>query len=272
LKTNAAQTRKPITAIEGNSSRLFRDILTNNSQYLSAASIFVALVEADYSAQIGILKCANIVTRAFVPIHHSIVLFVDNVDEYFKPTLENKSRFPGDTDAYYRTRSNDIWTIAQAALAGAAYDIHKSNSHVKVFCTIRREAFLRLNEYDDQYAQILGCTIEIEYDRHDLLAIFSKNIDLMSDSDLATPSAANPIGQFVGAQTSAMRHRFVDKEEDAFNFVLRHTFYRPRDLMLIGQALPNNGTMYQPPLGYDPNCLLNNLISVNYLMDGCQLQ
>src|SRR5581483_2490605 len=157
------------------------------------------------------------------------------VDEYFEPVMERRGLEVDDSEnSHHRNRSNDIWVVAQLGLAGAAYTFYKANSHIKIFCTIRREAFLKLHEYTPEHTQILGRTVEIEYDRRDFEEIFKKNIRLMDSDNLFPDQGSNPMNQFFGPNSNGFMHRVVDQKESAFNYIMRHTFYRPRDLMAIG--------------------------------------
>lgn len=242
IKTSARNAKRDISVQLKDVHPLLFEFLTNDEDYPSAATIFVALVEADHRMQIAVIMGSSILARRFNSIRNQISLFIDNVDEYFKPILEDKSIENDDSvylknNEYYRNKSNEIWTIAQISLAGAAYEFHKTNSHVKIYCTIRREAFLRIDEFDDQYQQILGSTLEIEYSKEDFLEIFKKNVRLMDRDALFPVSADNETAQFFGPENVRIRHRFVDKDEDSFEYLMRHTFYRPRDMMVLGKSI-----------------------------------
>ena len=44
---------------------------------------------------------------------------------------------------------------------------------------------------------------------------------------------------FCGPLHKELDHRLVDQTETMFGYILRHTFYRPRDLMVMGRAIAN---------------------------------
>ena len=91
------------------------------------------------------------------------------------------------------------WTLAQLALARAAFDIDRLNTHVRVYAALRREAWLRLADVDAGAAQMNGRVVEIAYTNDDLREIFLKNIALEPPGRLCDRTARDPIARFVGA-------------------------------------------------------------------------
>jgi hypothetical protein len=217
---------------------LLQQIFEPVSNFKSATTIFVSLFTAAHPEQIECLRHTDAISRSFQQIRAPTFLFIDNVDEYFKPALEQRavdSQSPHET--HYRARDNAIWTLAQLGLVGAAYEFHKVNSHIKVYCTIRREAFAQISVHEDLSMQIRGHTIEIDYQHRDFRAIFDKNVGLLPRSRLAEWDAPDPLIRFFGRANTQLKHRHIDRAENPFEFMLRHTFYRPRDLMALGAAI-----------------------------------
>jgi hypothetical protein len=56
----------------------------------------------------------------------------------------------------------------------------------------------------------------------------------MQREDLTQPREATPIARFIGASNAMIVNPITKKSEFFYDFVLRHSLYRPRDLMLIG--------------------------------------
>ena len=170
----------------------------------------------------------------FNRINTQIVFFIDNVDEYFRPVLEDRSARTSGRHSLYRNRSNAVWSLAQIALVTVAYELEKTNHHIKIYCTIRHEAFLKMPEVESDAFQISGRCTKIEYTRDDLEKIFVKNIDITPKERLVELDGADPMSRLVGEANKLVDHRFVAKPEHIFDYFLRHTLYRPRDLMFIG--------------------------------------
>jgi len=237
IKLDARTSGRSPTAQEEQCDPWIKEKLLNEKFFNSPTILFTTLVEADYTTQLRVIESARSLNFLFDAIRTPIAFFIDNVDEYFNPIVGDRALDSSRPQkGFYRGTSNELWTVAQLALAGTAYAIHKTNAHVKVYCTIRREALIELDRYDNDYNQILGCTVEIEYKRDDFQEIFHKNIRLMEAENLVT-GGQDLMVSFFGPACSQMKHRFVDQNEGAFDFVLRHTFYRPRDLMMIGRAI-----------------------------------
>jgi hypothetical protein len=214
-----------------------QEILKARDRYRSPTLIFTALLDVDFTTRQRALNNLNRVAEVFSAVQSQVAFFIDNVDEYFAPTLENHSmaaivRNSEDN----QQKSNQIWINAQLALVAAAFHLHRVNHHVRVYCTVRSEAFQQLHEKTAEYSQILGSAVEISYDRRDLETIFKKNVKLMSmskDGLFREASPDDPFALFFGPAAKAMKHRLVDSDEKAFDYLLRHTFYRPRDLVTV---------------------------------------
>lgn len=66
--------------------------------------------------------------------------------------------------------------------------------------------------------------------------IFISNINKTPNNKLVEKSSTDPFIRFFGFNT--IPHSFVkNREEDIFNFMYRHTFGRPRELVLLGKRI-----------------------------------
>ena len=209
-------------------------IIADDHKYFEAGEIFADLLSQDYKYIVNIIARSNAVFPYFNRINTQIVFFIDNVDEYFRPVLEDRSARTTGRHSLYRNRSNSVWSLAQIALASVAYELEKTNHHIKIYCTIRHEAFLKMPEVESDAFQISGRCTKIEYTRDDLEKIFLKNIDITAKERLVDPDHLDAMLRLVGEENKAVQHRFVSRPEAIFDYFLRHTLYRPRDLMFIG--------------------------------------
>jgi hypothetical protein len=209
-------------------------IIADDYKYFEAGEIFADLLSQDYKYIINIIARSNAVFPYFNRINTQIVFFIDNVDEYFRPVLEDRSARTSGRHSLYRNRSNAVWSLAQIALASVAYELEKTNHHIKIYCTIRHEAFLKMPEVESDAFQISGRCTKIEYTRDDLEKIFLKNIEITLKERLVERDNPDPMLRLVGEANELVEHRFVAKPEPIFDYFLRHTLYRPRDLMFIG--------------------------------------
>jgi hypothetical protein len=209
-------------------------IIADDYKYFEAGEIFADLLSQDYKYIINIISKSNAVFPYFNRINTQIVFFIDNVDEYFRPVLEDRSARTSGRHSLYRNRSNAVWSLAQIALASVAYELEKTNHHIKIYCTIRHEAFLKMPEVESDAFQISGRCTKIEYTRDDLEKIFLKNIEITAKERLVEPDNGDAMLRLVGEANKAVEHRFVARPEVIFDYFLRHTLYRPRDLMFIG--------------------------------------
>ena len=148
--------------------------------------------------------------------------------------LEDRSQAASGLHSLYRNRNNEVWSLAQIALASVAYELEKTNHHIKIFCTMRHEAFLKMPDVEVMLFKFQVGVAKIEYTREDLTKILLKNIDITPKDRLVYPDNHDCMLRFVGVMNEAVEHRFVSRPEPIFDYFLRHTLYRPRDLMYIG--------------------------------------
>ena len=161
-----------------------------------------------------------------------VAIFIDGVDEYFNKHIESRASLPSVTGPL----SPSVWYFAQLGLVEVAYQLRRINHHLKVFAAIRKEAYARLatTVMSQQYR---GSAVDIVYPVESLREIFVNNIRLEKSDRMVRPERlrADPIEAFLGR--TKITHVYTGEEEDAFDYVCRHTLLRPRDLMTIGERL-----------------------------------
>jgi TIR domain len=164
---------------------------------------------------------------------NQVAIFLDNIDETFDSYVGFEAQSQG------RLKGSSIWINAQLALLSVTKDICKSNSHIKIFITIRSEAY---NSFHDPLKlQIDDLCVFLSYKKSQIKEIFLKNVAITEPSDLAKPDEPNLIRRLIGYDT--ILHKFVEdgngqkKSEDVFDFIYRHTYGRPRDIVLMGKGI-----------------------------------
>ena len=161
-----------------------------------------------------------------------VAIFIDGVDEYFNKHIESRASLPSVTGPL----SPSIWYFAQLGLVEVAYQLRRINHHLKVFAAVRKEAYARL-QTTVMSQQYRGSAVDIVYPVESLREIFVNNIRLEKSDRMVRPGRlrADPIEAFLGR--TKISHVYTGEEEDAFDYVCRHTLLRPRDLMTIGERL-----------------------------------
>ena len=162
-----------------------------------------------------------------------LTIFIDGIDEYFNKHLEDLSINASVTGEL----SPEVWYCAQLGLVEVAYQIRRINHHLKVFAAIRKEAYARLPQRTAMSQQYRGSAVDIVYSPESLREIFVNNIRLVKADRMVLPARAraNPLEAFLGR--TSVTDTYTREEEDAFEYVCRHTLLRPRDLMTIGDRL-----------------------------------
>ena len=180
---------------------------------------------------------SKVLSPAIGDVRKPLAMFIDNADEYMDKHVGSRLRDWGKPGGKsLGSLKEDVWVSAQLGLMEAAKAINGRNTHIKIFASIRLEAFS--GDSSPTHLQTRDiCTI-LKYSDDELKQIFTGNIRRMRSNDLVDPSAENPIDRFLGFST--VQHPFVTeqngnpKSEGAFRYILRHTLRRPRELLKMG--------------------------------------
>jgi class 3 adenylate cyclase len=184
-------------------------------------------------------KCVNDTNNRLVPrlrtITAPVAIFIDSVDEYFNKHIKHRSAHSSDTGQL----SPNVWYYSQMGLVQVAYELRRISHHLKVFASVRKEAFAKFTEETSMVQQYRGCAIDISYSKPSLKEIFVSNIRSEKEKNLCAPAQlrTDPIAAFVGRTT--VTHSYTGEVEDVFDYIYRHTLARPRDLMTLGQRISN---------------------------------
>ena len=199
----------------------------------SVVDHFVRLLDFNPS---DLQRCATDTDGRLVPLLRAVgapvAIFIDGVDEYFNKHIEGVRASPSVTGQL----SPNVWYFAQLGLVEVAYQLRRINHHLKVFATVRKEAYSRLPHTTVMAQQYRGSAVDIVYSTESLREIFINNIRLEKSDRMVRPERrADPIEAFLGRTTVV--HTYTREEENVFEYVCRHTLLRPRDLMTVGERL-----------------------------------
>ena len=140
-------------------------------------------------------------------VHTPVFFFIDKVDQAI------------------RKLGTEAWINVQAGLIEAAWDLMNANTHIKVYCSIRHEAFC--NYQSDIKSNLSGAVSVLRYTDTELGHILD-NLSRCYEGE-------SSFKEFVGLNVvNSGRRPFL---EDSFQLIRRFTFGRPRDLVLIASEL-----------------------------------
>ena len=144
--------------------------------------------------------------HALRAVHSGVFVFIDKLDQALRGV------------------GREAWISMQAGLVEAAWDLMSTNPHVKVFATIREEAFSAYQS--DIKTNLFGALTRIRYTKDDLremvqrLSRFYEGVGFETMVDL---EAVHPRGRA--------------GPEPVFDFLHRHTLGRPRDFVIVASEL-----------------------------------
>jgi len=201
------------------------------------ASIILSLLLSSRGRLYDILSYSLELKNQVNKIQSGTAIFIDNVDQGFEVYL--KEYHYSDDHLGPENPSVRVWINAQLGLIISSYMINKDNSHLKIFVTIRSEAFTYFESPIKQ--NILSYSTKLSYNKNEVKKIFEKNIELMDEKELVDTKAIDTIRRFSGIQE--IEHLIVrtsdgkKMKESLFDFFYRHTFGRPREIVMIGHQL-----------------------------------
>ena len=208
--------------------------LVRDAQLHGVIDHFVRLL--DFSPS-DLQRCATDTDGHLVPrlraLKSPITIFIDGIDEYFNKHVEDQ---PSHASVNGELSPN-VWYYSQLGLVEVAYQLRRVNHHLKVFAAIRKEAYASLPRRTAMAQQYRGSAVDIVYSPESLREIFVNNVRLVKADRMVRPTRvrSNPLEAFLGR--TSVTDTYTREEEDAFEYVCRHTLLRPRDLMTIGERL-----------------------------------
>ncbi len=181
----------------------------------------------------AIMRAAQNVTRIFATIHKQAGIFVDNIDEY----LIHYINFSYLRRNEVHERFVRIWHAGQIGAWLALRRLHGINPHVRIFVSIRKEAYQHAAQNEPQFSNLRSFRRELRYRIEDIKQIIENNIAIASKSDLVDRSNEDPLLRFLGPKNEFVSNAGTARQERAIDYWTRHCSLRPRDAIVIGKEI-----------------------------------
>jgi hypothetical protein len=140
-------------------------------------------------------------------INRPVFYYFDRLDQSFK-----------DSDA-------NIWISMQQGLLESAWELMKSNPHVKIYMSIRQEAFDSFTSFNKE--SMMANISLLEYTDKELRELMLQLIHFYEKK--------NSFKEFLGIEF--FKNTVVHNDEDVYRFMNRYSIGRPRDFVVFGGAL-----------------------------------
>ncbi len=213
---------------------LAKKLLTEKNYCSAPSFLFKRLLNYRLKDFIEILDNTGILVDNLMKIDQPICVFIDKLDQGFSNYLKRNKTY------YIRDNTTDIWQYVQYALAECSYDIFTSiNRHIKVYYTIRQEALIKSFRLNKDKARNINAYISVlSYDKIDLQNMYNLYIVNENEKNLKKYGKKHekPSEAFIGFED--ITHGYISEEsENVFDYIYRHTFKRPYDIMKICRRL-----------------------------------
>jgi hypothetical protein len=146
-------------------------------------------------------EISNIIGEAFKRIHSQIFFFFDRIDQALESAYDG------------------IWISIQVGLLEAAWDIMRSSHHIKIFLSIRQEAYAA---HKSKNAHAISSEVSvIKYTNSELRELL--------DHLVCYYEKVNKVESFIGRDY--FWNTTVKRNEPVFSFMNRYSIGRPRDFV-----------------------------------------
>lgn len=181
-------------------------------------------------------------------IQQQVVIFVDKLEEPFNRGYYS---IPGSTAAAQGRYNASIWSYSQLSFAEAVYTLYSKRHHIKIFYSIRKEALYHGEQITIEYPKLRSRIVSLKYSPEELYNMFCLYISREKEEELSCPEFAtiNPIKALVGMDK--IKHRSGYSEESVWDYIYRHTFQRPRDIMEMCEAIHRHIVKAKKSCTYD---------------------
>ena len=147
------------------------------------------------------------------------------IEELFRSVQSGVFVFIDRVDQALTSYGINVWINFQAGLIEAAWDAMRINNHIKIYTSMRQEAWLSYTSPDKE--AIKGNVSIIRYSHDDLFNISNHHCSYYENK--------RTVYDFLGFKE--IKNAFCGTAEDSFDYIERHTLGRPRDLMAIFSAI-----------------------------------
>ncbi|MCL2721319.1 MAG: toll/interleukin-1 receptor domain-containing protein [Treponema sp.] len=191
----------------------FNNILESQREYSTPSEIFHYLINDVPQTLHYIKSYFSIINTLYNDIRFSIYIFIDRLDQ-----------------AMIYNSTQEMWITMQTGLLEAAWNLNEYNQHIKIYCSIRKEAYI---EYRSEIkANLSGQVCFLHYRKDELHKLVNKLSKYYEQGKTIEDIVG--FGKFIHCKT--------DNEETVFDYILRHTVAKPRDLIRIASTLRKNIT------------------------------
>jgi len=176
----------------------------------SASYVFGELLNFNTSSLSGfIAHAANDVREIFRNVGHPVYMFIDRLDNALTSS------------------DSSIWSTLQVGLLEAAWVVMSNNSHVKIYLSIRQEAYASIKT--DNANAISSRTVRIQYTSKELRGM----VDKLTNYYEKNSSFENFIG------IHSFPNSVTDIDEPTYDYIVRFSLGRPRDVVRLCGELSN---------------------------------
>jgi hypothetical protein len=196
----------------------FNNIYESQIGLSTPSEIFSKLIKNIPESLQHIKNYQSVINSLYTQIHFPIFIFIDRLDQ-----------------AMLNNCTQKMWTAMQIGLLEAAWNLNENNNHIKIFCSIRKEAY---TEYHSEIkGNLSGEVCCLNYREDELKELVNKLSRYYENRKTIEEIAGfGKDGNFI--------NNITNNVETVFKYILRHTVSKPRDLIRIASTLKKKITPF----------------------------
>jgi hypothetical protein len=152
----------------------------------------------------------NLYTRY---VRSGVCVFIDSFDQALQETYPDEL---------------EIWIEGQLGLLLAAWEISRHNPHIKIYASIRQEAYAAFHDPNQQ--SIFGSMLMLRYTREELMELLDRSVRFFEKR--------GSLDELVGLK--GVTNQNTAQVEDIFDYTYRHVIPTPRSFMVVGSEVSRN--------------------------------
>lgn len=148
-----------------------------------------------------------------------VYIYIDNLDNYYEQQPE-------------------LWLESMFGLFRVIREIRLDFRHIHVYTSFRKDVYNRFQT--EQLLQYNDFISFLDYSREELFQMFAQGIQSLNRSHLIEPflKDSNPWRAFFGEDiVNNFHNAIVSEKEDIRQYIFRHSLWRPRDMIVIGNKI-----------------------------------
>lgn len=196
----------------------------NNSLTPTIANKYKCLIDSIFDGYPKTIGCIvnELLDLNYSQLSDAMNLFSNRISTIFGTINIPVVAFLDQLDQSMNDNHKSIWINMQIALLDAAWDINRVNTHIKIYLSIRKEAYSFINRSPNANS-IQASVVQIKYEKEELEELLNHLVNYYEGK--------KDIYVYFGKNIRTVNNLTTNNKENIFDFMFRYSIGRPRDFV-----------------------------------------